>query len=235
MIKHQLPSPMYVLQSLTLTGGIDINWLVLLFVQLTLLAPLLLFLFQKTKRGEIIIAVSIIVFTFLSSIPEIRAVLPNYRFVMWVGWSYFFLMGYRSVYPLIVSARKKTYILITLGLLTALFAITSEFSHLYDNKYPPTLSFTLYGAVWILVLSKLLPKLRIPKFLEAFIHFFSIYSYPLFFVHYWILVYVSVYFKLNWYLFFLIVLFSSAGIQFLGNTSIQIWRNSLFPGKGKHV
>lgn len=212
-INHHLPSTLYIFQSLTLTGGVDINWLVLLFLQLTLLAPLLLFIFQKIKYGVLLTSSFIFLFILLSTIPETRHVLPNYRWIMWIGWSYFFLMGYRSIYPVILSQTKKRSIQILLGILAVIFAVTSQFSHLYDQKYPPDLFFTIYGGIWILALYKLLPKIHLPKLLENFIHFFSIYSYPLFFIHYWILVFVSVYLKLNWYTFFVVVLCASAGVQ----------------------
>lgn len=221
IVNHKLPTTSYVLQSITLTGGVDINWLVLLFLQLTLLAPLLLFIFQKIKYGVMLVSSFIFLFILLSTIPETRHMLPNYRWVMWIGWSYFFLMGYRSVYPVILSKSKKRSIQILLGILAGIFVIASQFAHLYDRKYPPDLFFTIYGGIWILVLYKLLPKIHMPKVLENIIHFFSIYSYPLFFIHYWILVFVSVYFKLNWYTFFIVVLCTSAGVQWGYNSLAQ--------------
>src|SRR5436190_12590337 len=74
----------YIIQSLLLIGGIDINWLILLFLQLTFLMPLLAFLMEKKK-------IFFYLYTFLSIVLSFLIVfisVPfNYKYIMWFMWS----------------------------------------------------------------------------------------------------------------------------------------------------
>lgn len=214
IITHKLPTTNYVLHSLTLTGGVDINWLVLLFLQLTLLSPLLLFLVQKNiflKRVIVLcLCVGILLFT-----PEvIRKHLPNYRWIMAIGWMYYFFFAYNIIHPTTAFLKKFTKYSTILSLVAAGLGLFFPFyAHLYNQKYPPDIFFIAYGLIWITLLYQLFSKVSLHPYIQKLLNFFSINSYPLFFIHYWILVFASFYFKLNWYTFFFVVLIASTAIQ----------------------
>jgi peptidoglycan/LPS O-acetylase OafA/YrhL len=212
-INHKLPSISYIFQSLTLTGGVDINWLVLLFLQLTFISPLLLYLFQRYRYARTFCSFILVVFLIFCVPISIRKSFINYRWFMWIGWSYFFVLAYAFMYPSQLEARKKRIAQIFLGILGILFFFTPMFQNLYDQKYPPNVYFIAYGAIWIIGLYLFFLKVSLPRSIQNFIHFFSKYSYSLFFIHYWILVFVSFYFTFNWYTFFIVVLCASAGVQ----------------------
>lgn len=213
IITHKLPTTNYVLHSLTLTGGVDINWLVLLFLQLTLLSPLLLFLFQKFHKIKLVVLSTILLFALVCTPESIRNSLPNYRYIMWIGWSYFFIQAYMVIHPIALSTRKKTFARAYVAFALLLCILLNLFAQLYAKKYPPDVYFIFYGAILITLLYTFFSKVSLPTYIQKLLNFFSVNSYPLFFIHYWILVFVSFYFKLNWYTFFFVVLSVSAGIQ----------------------
>lgn len=198
----------YIIQSAFLTGGVDINWLVLLFVYLTILFPLLNLSFNKNRLLFLIYSV----LALSSSIFFIFFKFPfSYKYILWLPW---------SVIPIftlffVLYEKRKNFVLILILLSGIAFAATYylEFrsNHnlgMYENKYPPTTYFLSYGMLMISVIyifSKILIKNTI---LTKIISFFSFYSYSIYFIHYTVLIVLATQLKNfpNWSLFFVTVL-----------------------------
>lgn len=209
-------SQSYIVKSYTLTGGIDFNWLVLLFIQLMLVTPFIQFLNAKSKIG-------LYIYTFIAILSSIIFLkytpLPFYRSIMWLPWS---LVIVYALYFDRIWNNKKLFVWVTL-LFGAIFLITQQYVLLplhhsfsmYNNKYPPNLyhiAYSLFAVNIIYFLSQ--KKLFSSSLVQRSIHFFSVNSYPLFFIH--IIVIDGVWkwiHPTNWILFFLIVTYISVIIQ----------------------
>jgi len=213
----------YIIESFLLIGGIDFNWLVLLFVQLMIITPLLYFLFAKKK----ILLLIYTVIAFISSVVFLKYTpLPYYRSIMWLPWS---LVIIYTFYLDVLWKNKKLFFLTTF-ILGFLFLGTQQWVLVplkhslsqYANKYPPNLyhiSYSLFALNILYYLSKV--NAFSQSLVQKTIHFFSINSYTLFFIH--ILV-IEVVWKWarphNWIVFFLIVTIISVVIQ-LGMNKIN--------------
>lgn len=209
-------SQKYIVESFLLTGGIDFNWLVLLFVQLMMITPLLQYLFAKKRKLFVLYSI----LAYVSSIVFLKFTpLPFYRSVMWLPWS---LVIIYTFYFDRIWNDKKNFALVTL-LLGLIFVGTQQFILLplhhplsmYNNKYPPNIYHIAYSLfiVNILYLSSQKKLFSSPP-VQGVIHFFSINSYSLFFIH--ILVIEGVWKWIrphNWILFFLFVTIISVAIQ----------------------
>jgi len=210
----------YVMDSFLLIGGIDFNWLVLLFIQIMLITPLLQYLFDKQKKLLHFYASG----AFISSILFLKySPLPYYRSIMWLPWSLVI------VYVLYLEKiwKNKALFFWTTFLFGALFLSTQQlvlrplhhsFS-MYDNKYPPNLyhlSYSLFAVNILYYLSR--HKLFSSKIIQSVIHFFSVNSYQIFFIH--IIVIEAVWKWIrpnNWILFFAIVTYVSVLTQIVLN------------------
>jgi len=210
----------FITESYLLIGGIDFNWLVLLFVQLMIITPLLYFFFTKKKALLYLYVIGALASSiiFLKFTP-----LPYYRSIMWLPWS---LVVIYTFYLDEIWKNRKLFFLTTF-LLGALFFGTQQWILLplkhsfsqYSNKYPPNLyhiSYSLFALNILYYLSKIHTFSQ--PIIQKTIHFFSINSYTLFFIH--ILV-IEVVWKWarpqNWIVFFLIVTMISVAIQFVMN------------------
>lgn len=179
-----------VILSATLIGGIDINWLVLLFVQFILVFPFIQFLLTKWKFGFATFAFIVIyssVFFFFLPFPY------HWRTIMWLTWS--FMALYAIFYIRNESEENTSYRDTSYMFFTAIFvaiicveALYKETLAIYPNKYPPNLVILSYGIVWIGIFEFLFRHGFFHQFkLIKPISFLSQYSYPLFFIHYlWI-------------------------------------------------
>lgn len=209
-------SQSYIVNSFLLTGGIDFNWMVLLFTQIMLVTPLIQYLNEKNKFGlylysSIALLSSII---FLKYTP-----LPFYRSIMWLPWS---LVIVYAIYFDRIWNNKKLFVWVTL-LFGAIFLITQQYILLplhhsfsmYNNKYPPNLyhiAYSLFAVNIIYFLSQ--KKLFSSPLVHNVVNFFSTNSYTLFFIH--IIVIDGVWkwiHPTNWILFFLLVTYISVMIQ----------------------
>ena len=204
----------YIIESYLLVGGIDFNWLVLLFIQMMIITPLLHSLFTKNK-------VLLWVYTFVAFISSVIFLkytpLSYYRIVMWLPWS---LVVIYTFYLDALWNNKKLFFIVTI-ILVALFIGTQQWvlvplkyslSH-YANKYPPNLyhiSYSLFALNILYYLSKM--NVFSQCVIQKTIHFFSINSYTLFFIHILVIEGVQKWMRPNnWIVFFLIV----AGISVL--------------------
>jgi len=206
----------YIMDSFLLIGGIDFNWLVLLFIQIMLITPLLQYLFDRNKKTLHLYAAVALVSTvvFLKYTP-----LSYYRSIMWLPWSLVvvYVLYFERIW------KNKALFFWTTFLFGAVFLSTQQLVLLplhhsfsmYYNKYPPNLyhiSYSLFAVNILYYLSRI--KLFASKLVQTIIHFFSVNSYQIFFIH--IIVIEAVWKWIrpnNWILFFAIVTYLSVLTQ----------------------
>jgi peptidoglycan/LPS O-acetylase OafA/YrhL len=133
--------------------------------------------------------------------------------------------------------KNKWIFLCTTLILGALFIGTQQWVlvplhrslSMYDNKYPPNIyhiAYSLFAVNIVYGLSRM--KIFSAPLVQGVVHFFSIYSYSLFFIH--ILVIEAVWkwvHPTNWVLFFLLVIYGSALIQMMGNALSTKFQKSI--------
>lgn len=196
----------YVRDSVLLLGGPDINWLVLLFLQFSILLPLFSFFNRKAPvllwiYGAISIASSLLFLTYK---------LPfNYKFIMWLPWSSVLLYSFLFF----KYHQKKAF---AIGSILGLFVVflvswywLMKSGHSlvhYDNKYPPNIYHLAYGTLWTVVLYYAFQfgTLRFQPF-TWLLTYFSTYSYSIYFIH-WLVIYIltaTLHLQMNWWQFFL--------------------------------
>ena len=206
----------YIFESIILIGGVDINWLVLLFVYFMILFPLTQLIYKKHKS----LFIAYFLISIASSILFIFYKLPfTYKYILWLPW---------SVIPLFtlffVKNENKKYFIIITTILTGLIFVFSFYFQLIthrstgfiENKYPPNFYFLAYGVFSISIIYLLSKQIIKNNFATRILTFFSVYSYPIYFIHYVILIALAKYIKVinfNWATFFLIVLLSTVVIQ----------------------
>lgn len=212
----------YLVQNVLLTGGIDFNWLVLLFVQLTFVTPLLQYLNDRHKgifHGYTAIALMSSIY-FLTHTP-----LPYFRVIMWLPWSLviIYTMHFDKLW-------RSTRIIILVTLLFGLvYYATQQYvlipaKHslsMYANKYPPNIYHIAYSLFALNILYALSQwKVFAQKLVQPVIDFFSMYSYTIYFIH--ILIIEAVIRLMNvktlhWFLFFVVITYLTAIAQLTYN------------------
>lgn len=182
----------FIFQSVLMSGGVNINWLPLLFLELTLLFPLILKIFQNKKLLWVYLAMSFAVTIFLT----IKTFPYSYfRLIMWVPWSLIFIF---SIYSFkkeqnensIAKITRKYLLgfLISFSLFLFLFILWHPLNksfNLIDYKYPPGLYYLSYsfGLTCLLIT---VSKLKIFKInlIRKTSRYISVNSYQLFFIHF---------------------------------------------------
>src|SRR5258706_3120409 len=182
----------FIFQSLMLTGGINLNWLPLLFIELAILFPFLLSIMRNKVAfiiyllSAILITVGFTVFAFPYSF---------YRWVMWIPWSLIFILAKYFAQNEKNGIHLKPYIAIASGsgalsgILYFIFISSHKSLTLIDNKYPPNLFYILYElsvSFFLVPISILFNK----SYLRQAVTFISKYSYGLFFIHFILLDFV---------------------------------------------
>ncbi|GDX61898.1 hypothetical protein LBMAG33_2080 [Candidatus Levyibacteriota bacterium] len=206
----------FIVQSIFLTGGVNANWLVLLFIQLTVLLPLLTKIYIK----KIIIIFYILFSTFFTIYITFIPFSYNLsRYVMWIPWSLALLF---SIYASRNKISNKKYISLAIlsGILFYLFNFLHPFNKslsLYDHKYPSDLYYLSYEFFITFILLSISQSSYLKNsFLQKSYEYISHKSYSLYFIHYIVLDFI---FKVtnNYYL------FSNIFIQFLLILSISLF------------
>lgn len=179
----------FIVQSITLVGGINLNWLPLLFLQLAVLFPLLVLLWKKQKI--IFWLYCLVVFFITVGFSIWQFPYSHYRAVMWIPWSLFLVLPWYFVEREKQSTVIKKYMLLSLGGFVGFLSLFIIWKHvgrsvtLIDNKYPPNFFYIFYemfGSFLILTFAKI--QLLQRKYIGNFIEFLSRSSYALFFIHY---------------------------------------------------
>jgi len=219
----------YVVRNLTFTGGLDFNWLVLLFIELAILMPLFKIWDEKHKK---VLYVYIIVAVISSIIFLKYSPHPLYRYIMWLPWS--LIVIYTMFFDRIRKHPPLFWGLTSIFL--ALFLISRQYFLIplghslrqYDNKYPPNLYHLSYCLVELNILYFLAQR-GVFAITRKYIHFLSLYSYQIYFLHLLVIFTITVFyhFNFNWVTFFLATLSITSILQFVFNKTWSI----VFPKK----
>lgn len=215
----------FLVHNVLLTGGIDFNWLVLLFVQFTFITPLLQFLYDKKRSLFHVYAVLALVSSvyFLTNTP-----LSYFRLIMWFPWSLVI------VYTMYFDAlwKSKNIFFVATVIFGLIYYVTQQYvlvpaNHslsMYANKYPPNIyhiAYSLFALNILYVLSQW--KVFTHKLIQPVIDFFSMYSYTIYFIH--ILVIEAVIRmiqikSMHWFLFFAIITYITSLFRLTYNASM---------------
>lgn len=183
----------YFVSSALLFGGTNFNFLPLLFVELSLIFPLLLRVAKNKLLTIIYLTITIMVtfyFTFFG-FPY-----HYYREVMWIPWSIVLFLAtwlvlHKSQTP---DVEKIKYLILALVfsfwfVIFFVYNFLSEHSlNFYSHKYPPDFFYISYGLALTLALI-LIAKNKVfltPRLLKTY-SYISKNSYSIFFIHYIIL------------------------------------------------
>ncbi len=194
----------FFIQNMTLTGGVDFGWLPLLFIQLAMLSPLLLYIVRSKSYGRIY-AISILLFVSLTAFFRIPSTYS--RLVAWIPWSSIAALGFiysdfeknglknfrkLSAYGTSVCAVIWIAFFMLLGRPELPFAFS-------NHKYPPDISYLSYGATFTFIILWLTQTVSISsKNIIRGVTFISKNSYTIFFVHFIFLDLVMTKFRANW-------------------------------------
>lgn len=177
-----------ILEKLLLSGGRDLNWLVILFIYLLFLFPIVHFIYRQKKWVFYVLSGAAFLgcILFLFYIPH----LP-FRFVMWLPWTFFL------IFTLVFTKKKDNpYFLLSTVILSAVsFIVTRDILQgqdktlvLTENKYPPNLYYLSYGIFFTTVLyylhSFISRNTLYVRFVQKPVDFLSVHSYSLFFIHF---------------------------------------------------
>lgn len=228
----------FIRRSVLIWGGIDFNWLVLLFLYFIFLLPLISWLYQnKRKLFYLYSCISFIVSLYL-----VFYQMPlDYRLIMWLPWSLL------VVFTLLFMKHKDSKVSLSLFLFGSLAVFTGlrfielKIGHTlwqYNNKYPPNLYHLSFGIFWTCFLYMLAKKkvFSIPVIKNLF-HFLSVNSYSIYFVHFMVIYFLTLVIKMKfeaWYQFFLWILILTLGVQYIINKFSNILRHPELVS-GSHV
>lgn len=191
LLGHKRLTLQNVLPNIFFTGGIDFNWLILLFIYITLMLPVIERLVEKSEKSSIVFIVlcGVLSIYFIWS----RSFLwPNYRFYMFIPWC-----GVTAGLLLILrwiraNDLKKLVVFTTINLViflcTLLFFTTQRITlNSFNHKYPPDIyyfSYCLWTTPLAYFVARKLSKIMSPEStLSRFLTYVSSNSYTIFFVH----------------------------------------------------
>lgn len=223
----------YIFQSVFLISGVDINWLVLLFLMFSFLLPVLSFFAQKKR--SIFICFSLV--SFLSSVLFLFIPPPFHdKYILWLPWSIIIIYawcvvkygGKKWFYPsTFISA------LILFMILSMLHISPHQSMNLHENKYPPNVYFLSFGVLSLSGLLYLAQRGVFNPFRKLLI-FLSLYSYQIYFIHYFLLIAITICFRRfvdSWTSLFLVVFFLTMFVQLawnkVGNIRINLRKKVL--------
>lgn len=181
----------FILRSATLTGGVNVNWLTLLFIQMTILYPLLLKIYRKKHLLWIYLLTSLLITkNFTVNIYPYE----YFRYVMWIPWSPVLLF---SIFASVKEMNETKAVQFLKKYLIGFLAGISLFIILYltwqnlgkslsliDYKYPPGLYYLSYAFGMTCLLIALSRFITVEnKILVSLYMYVSKNSYQLFFLH----------------------------------------------------
>ncbi|MBW2994903.1 acyltransferase [Candidatus Woesearchaeota archaeon] len=187
----------YVLSSFLMMGGIGIGWLILLILTLTVLYPLLKYLYDNVNKrllfslSAIFYLISIFVFNINPiAIHEMRfdiSIIPL-AITFIIGWSIVYMIGFSleqfyNYHPSIKKELRLTFGFVALYFLVRIVHnIFNLNKQLYLNKYPPSPYYLTFGLAITFVLLSLFFSYKhfIHAHLKKLLAFFSSNSYWLF-------------------------------------------------------
>lgn len=185
----------FFIKSALLIGGTNYNFLVVLFVELTLLFPIFTSFYKKKKLLFLYLLLSgliTLVFTFFGG------AYSTYRFTMWIPWSLVLIFAMHVAMKRqkeeIAKNIDKKYLLF--GVIFFILFLGLYFYNLqidkslifYNHKYPPDFYYLFFG-LSLTCFALIIGRLRFwqNKILKSIYLFISKNSYSLFFIHFIIL------------------------------------------------
>ncbi|OGK18422.1 hypothetical protein A3D80_02650 [Candidatus Roizmanbacteria bacterium RIFCSPHIGHO2_02_FULL_40_13b] len=219
----------FILKSVFLTGGIDLNWLVLLFIELALIFPIMEYISRKKSLATFYFLLSTFFVTATLFLPSLHSL---YRVYMIIAWSLVTLISIlvvkqklKPLHIFIISGISFGLQFFFLGFFAKVVPIhlkggIATTHNLISHKYPPDLYYLSY-AIFMSFLVYKLTKLHLFEvvLLKRFLTFVSKSSYTLFFIHY-IVLDASLRWRLSVGAHLLVVLVTTMGITYL----IEKWR-----------
>ncbi len=217
VLKKNFP---FFLQSLFLTGGADSNWLTLLFLELTLVFPLIVFSLKKKPLMifTLLISLGSILFFTLKPFPY-----AYYRSAMILSWISIIFLSFFEYFKGVQTGR---YLATGFAGLVIFFYLTQVLKLggvmvLTKHKYPPDAYYLLFSvSMMYLLLAVCQINSLYQGLLGRFLLYVSRHSYSLFFIHYLVLDFTlqvtkGFSFWSNPFIQFPFVLFLSLGINLL--------------------
>ncbi len=220
-----------VFKALTLVGGIDISWLVLLFVQFIPTFVLIEFLFKKHRfwfYGYVFVTIYTAIFFFFLPFPY------HWRWIMWLTWSFMGLYAmYFKHYENDENPRTVSYMLFAtiFVVLICVNVLLREDLYIYPHKYPPDILILAYGIMWIGIFDFLYQH-RVFEYLQLVrpLEFLSKNSYSLFFIHYWIIYVMNTAFSahrvLPWWAYWIVLFAVTIPVQIGVNKGMEMIRKN---------
>lgn len=233
MVYFQNPAKItlkYIWQNITLTEGIALNWLVLLFIYFIFIMPFIQWSINKNRLLFIAYFLLSVVFSFIllfNSVPIMSGL--NYRYTMWLPWSllvivYYFIIKYEKNLKIIFNIFS-----ISFFAFVVLYFLQKYLNHStvqYYNKYPPNL-YHLAFCVWSTIAVYWIAKKGLFSFspIKQILSFISKNSYSLFFVHYCVIFFLTVFTKIKfgWISFFIVVTVVSLIIQLVISKGLHLF------------
>lgn len=205
----------FIVKNVFLIGGIDLNWMVLMFLFLSFIIYPLFFIFNKYRLLFYIYCTVAL----LSSVFFIFYKPVHYKPVMWLTWSSILLVSWYFAHTI-----KKPINVLPIGAVSFVLFVLMRFQLLkinhsviqFDNKYPPNIYHLLYGLFGISALFLVGGYVsRKNNIAMSLAYYFSKNSYQLFFIHFWILYLVRdiIGFRLHWIVLFIVLLVGSVFIR----------------------
>ena len=217
----------YFLENLLVIGGVDINWLVLLFICFSFILPPFYHLVHKHKSWFYFF----VFISFFSSLTLVFFSFPfNYRLIMWLPWFLIIIFSYwlvKNEKNNLLQLAVFIFFVFTFLLLRYLQVINHHSLIQYYNKYPPNLYHLSYGIIFIIGLFWLTKRKEFNFFpLKKLLEFLSVNSYSIYFIHILVIYIITVFFKLKltWVGFFITVLLSTIFVQVVINKTIFFLR-----------
>lgn len=180
----------YIIDSLILTDGIYINWLVLLFLYISILSPLMMAAYRKSAYllgAWLVFATTFSALTFSLAWPE------WWRWGMWIGWSVLIVYCWYIAHAIVNENRRRmvgsTIVAVLVMSVLALYRTSVGLSlEVTQSKYPPNLYYLAYSALcvplaWYVSNWSIFATSR----LKVVIGYFSRHSYSLFFIHFFVI------------------------------------------------
>lgn len=207
----------YIVRSLTVMGGVDLSWLVLLFSYVMILLPFLDFFAKKSRK-------LFYIYFFLSLLSSIYLLFFKspvyYRYIMWLPWSLvLYFAWYVAKYEKSGTKMLQLFIYSLAVYIIATYLLQLQGKSLihFENKYPPNVFHISYGIFMTMILYVSLDAFGVIfAAIRRFINFLSIHSYHIFFIHFFVLFAIDSFFKaasFNWISLFLIVTASTVIVQ----------------------
>lgn len=173
----------WMIKNILLIGGMDLNWLVLLFIYLLFVIPLVVLLNQDHIKGFWSLMITCVLISTMGLFVDLHQLS---RLVMIFGWT--IIVGVSILLEQTnLSIKNKTFGVFGLFLtyIVSHFYLfnTGQKLFQYDHKYPPDIYHITWGALGMILLVSLFKKYQEKLIGKRILKFFSIYSYPIYFTH----------------------------------------------------